>query len=155
MKNLIRAGERGDEHTFRHPLEPTSEARGVGLSSEAGLQRVGVNLLRLAPGRCAFPCHAHAVEEEWMVVLSGRGVADIGDESHEIGPGDFLAFAPPGPAHQVKNPFDEDLVYLSGGEHGEVEIGSFPRHHKRILRVGDKVTTYPLDGDAFPGFEKF
>jgi uncharacterized cupin superfamily protein len=81
-------------------------------------------------------------------------VDDVGDESHEIGPGDFLAFTPPGPAHQVRNPFDEDLVYLSGGERSDFELGTFPRHGKRIVRVGSQVTIYPLDGEALPGFDK-
>jgi len=47
--------------------------------------------------------------------LSGRGIAEIGDEEVEVGPGDFMGFATPSSAHHLRNRFDVDLVYLMGG----------------------------------------
>ena len=53
----------------------------------------------------------------------------------EVGPGDFMGF-PAGPkAHQLRNPYDADLVYLTGGERREVEIADFPKHGKRLVRI--------------------
>ena len=36
-------------------------------------------------------------------------------------------------AHHLTNPYDEDLVYLMGGERSRVEVSSFPRAGKRII----------------------
>ncbi|HZJ61988.1 MAG TPA: hypothetical protein VFD36_00580, partial [Kofleriaceae bacterium] len=48
--------------------------------------------------------------------VSGRARARIDDKEHDLGPGDFAAFPTPQAAHVLTNPFDEDCVYLMGGE---------------------------------------
>jgi uncharacterized cupin superfamily protein len=133
---LVRVQDRPEERTFSHPINPRSEMRGVSLSDAAGLRRVGLHLVRVPPGKESNLLHAHTVEEEFYFVLSGRGVVELGDEEREIGPGDFLGFPTPSLPHLLKNPFDEDLVYLVGGERREVEIGTFPKLGKRVLRIG-------------------
>ena len=72
----------GPEHPFFHPLNPNSEIhfRGVdgkSMSELAGLQRVSVYTARIPPGRESFAFHAHRHEEEFLFVLSGRGVAGL------------------------------------------------------------------------------
>jgi len=88
-------------------------------------------------------------------VLSGRGVAEIDGEEFEVAVGDFLGFAAPQVAHHLRNPYDEDLVYLMGGEALDVDIADFPRLGKRMVRRGQEVEIYdvtdakgfgPLDG---------
>jgi uncharacterized cupin superfamily protein len=88
------------------------------------------------------PGHSHEREEEWIYVLSGRGVAEIDGEEHEVGPGDFMGFPTPAAAHHLRNPFDEDLVYLVGGETVDVEVADFPRLGKRTIRRGHDVEIY-------------
>jgi len=53
--------------------------------------------------------HSHQHEEEWLYILSGRGIAEIDGEELEVGPGDFMAFPTPSVAHHLTNPFDEKL----------------------------------------------
>lgn len=144
---LSRAADRtlATEQSQQHPLNPNSEIRGHSLSELVGLRRTGVHLLRIPPGKESFVYHSHQLEEEWMYVLSGRGIAEIGEEQHEVGPGDFLGFATPSVGHHLRNPFSEDLVYLSGGERREMEVADFPRHNKRMIRVGGNVSFCPLD----------
>jgi uncharacterized cupin superfamily protein len=148
-KTLLRADEiQARNETFSHPFNPKSEVRGVTLSRAAGLSRAGVNLVRLAPGKESFAYHAHYYEEEWMYVLSGRGVAEIDDAEHEIGPGDFLGF-PTGTAHHTRNPFDEELVYLVGGESRDYEVADFPRLGRRMVRRGSQIDIFKI-ADARP-----
>ncbi len=135
-RTLVRAAERGSEYVVKHPYNPQSEIHGILLSRLTGLQRTGVNLARIPAGKESFAYHLHHVEEEWMFVLSGRGAAEVGEEVLEIGPGDFLGFPPGGPAHHVRNTGKEDLVYLSGGESREIEVGDFPRLGLRMVRFG-------------------
>jgi uncharacterized cupin superfamily protein len=44
-----------------------------------------------------------------------------------------MGFPTPSVAHHLTNPYDEDLVYLMGGERSRVEVGTFPRAGKRII----------------------
>jgi uncharacterized cupin superfamily protein len=149
---LVRAADRGPEESMRHPLNPDSELHGWTLSRKVGLARTGVNFIRIPPGKESFVLHLHHVEEEWMYVLSGKGIATVGDEALEIGPGDFLGFPPRTHAHNVRNPGPEDLTYLAGGENVAVEVGDFPALGKRLLRIGAEATLYPLAGEPFwPG----
>jgi uncharacterized cupin superfamily protein len=144
---LSRAADRArlPEQSQQHPLNPLSEIHGHSLSELVGLRRTGVHLLRIPPGKESFVYHSHQLEEEWMYVLSGRGLAEVGDTQHEVGPGDFLGFPTPSVGHHLRNPFSEDLVYLSGGERREMEVADFPRHNKRMVRVGPQLTVVPLD----------
>ena len=92
-KKLLRAEEiRATEQTIGHPWNPKSEMRGVMLSRATGLTRAGVNLVKLAPGKESCVYHLHYYEEEWIYVLSGRGIAELDGAEHEIAAGDFLGF---------------------------------------------------------------
>ena len=52
------------------------------------LERCGLSHQRLSPGARQPWGHRHRVQEEVYVVLSGSGVAKLGDEEVEIGPRD-------------------------------------------------------------------
>ena len=150
MKNLYRAREAAEAcETFSHPWNPNSLISGVQLGRAVGLKRTGVSFARVPPGKESFAYHLHHREEEWIYVLSGRGIAEIDGEEFEVGPGDFMGFPTPSVAHHMRNPFDEDLVYLMGGESLDFEIGDFPRLGKRMVRRGQHIEIYDLE-DAKP-----
>ena len=105
------------------------------LGDALGLEHMGVHLVRLEPGRDSTQFHFHHVDEEFVYILSGRGVAELGEETCEIGPGDFMAFARRSVPHNMSNPFDEDLVYLMGGNRSELDVCDYPRIERRMYRV--------------------
>ncbi|MGH8175526.1 MAG: cupin domain-containing protein [Steroidobacter sp.] len=132
---LLRAADiAARSQTFSHPWNPKSEMTGYQLAKSTGLKRTGVNLARIPPGKESFVYHAHWQEEEWIYVLEGRGVARIDDVDYEVGAGDFMAFPTPGVAHHLTNPFDQELVYLMGGENRDTDIADFPDLGKRMFR---------------------
>jgi uncharacterized cupin superfamily protein len=143
---LVRAADRAalQEQSFRHPLNPLSEIHGYTLSRLCGLARAGVNLIRVAPGKESYVFHAHLTEEEWLYVLSGQGTLEVGDEALQVGPGDFAGFQAGGAGHNLRNTGSADLVYLSGGEHHDLEVADFPRHGKRAIRTAQGMTLFPL-----------
>jgi len=144
---LVRAAERGEARTYHHPQNPASEVRLTWLSRPA-LKRISVGLAAVPPGRESFVRHVHRHDEEWMYVLSGRGVAEIGERQEPIGPGDFLGFPAGGPAHTVRAVPDGELVYLQGGDawsKASVEIVDFPELGLRKTFVGTKsAMTFPV-----------
>jgi uncharacterized cupin superfamily protein len=136
-KLLWKADEiRSRERAFTQRLNPDSLFIGTGLSRLAGMQRAHVSLARIPPGRDSFAYHAHMLEEEWVYIISGRGIAEIDGVEHEVGPGDFMGFPTPSAAHLLKNRGGEDLVYLMGGEDKPVDVIEYPHLGKRYVLVG-------------------
>jgi quercetin 2,3-dioxygenase len=146
---LVRAGERGDAREFHHPQNPASEVHLTALSRPAGLKRMAVVITHVTAGKDSYVLHVHQHDEEWMYVLSGRGVAEIGESEMEIGPGDFLGFPARGPAHNVRASRGEELVYVAGGDawsKDTIDIVDFPRLGLRRTFVGTRdAMTFPLD----------
>jgi GST-like protein len=106
------------EIALEQRLNPRSRFRDAWLAHVAGLERVGLSRGRIPPGGESFAYHAHHAEEEWLYIVSGRARARIDDREVDLGPGDFAAFPAPQAPHLLTNPFDEDCVYLYGGEAG-------------------------------------
>ena len=100
---------------IRHPLNPEPTEMFIHMiSAGAGLERQIVSIVRLPPGKESFLSHAHTFQEEFVFILEGQGEAIFGDETHSVGPGDFVGYPCDGVAHQLRNTSDADLV-LSGG----------------------------------------
>lgn len=105
------------------------------LGEITGLERIGLHLVRLEPGRESTQHHYHDADEEFLYVLSGRGIARIDDSEYEVGPGDFMGFPAPSPAHSLANPFDAVLVYLMGGERNAVDAVHYPIIRRTMLKA--------------------
>lgn len=123
-----------EEVHVRHPLNPASDVFLKRLAPVFGLERLALYIARVPPGKESFVFHRHERDEEFLVILAGRGRAEIGETTIEVGPGDMMGFpAPDGPPHHLANPFDIDLVYLMGGESSALDIAHYPRHNRRMV----------------------
>ncbi len=128
------------ETTFVHPLNPNAVRHTKALAATVGCIHLGVHWVRVAPGHDSTAYHRHRGEEEFIYILSGRGIATIGGRSQEVQAGDFMGFPPDSPAHCLHNPFTEDLVYLMGGTNLDYDVCEYPQAGKRLYRVGDRRT---------------
>jgi uncharacterized cupin superfamily protein len=127
-----------EEEAFVHPLNPKAIRNTKSLGDATGLHHIGVHLVRLEPGHDSTQYHVHQGEEEFIYIVSGRGRAELGEDTVEVGPGDFMGFAPGGLPHNLHNPFDQDLVYLVGGMRLDFDICDYPRVGQRLYRSGLK-----------------
>ncbi|MBI1775076.1 MAG: cupin domain-containing protein [Proteobacteria bacterium] len=118
---------------IRHPFNPKSEIYLKRLARPVGMQRLSLAIARVPPGKESFIYHSQERDEEFLYILSGRGLAEIAEAVIEVGPGDFMGFPTPSVGHHLTNPFEEDLVYLMGGESSGFDIGSFPKIGKRLI----------------------
>lgn len=150
-QHLLTAAEIGArQETFNHPWNPKSEVIGVRLGHALGLTRVAVNIARIPAGQESFLPHAHQREEEWLFILSGQGMALIGEEEIAVSMGDFLAFPAPQTVHHLKNPGPDDLVYLMGGEQMTTDAVDFPTLGKRLVAVNGEPRLYGADDGRNP-----
>ena len=93
-----------------------------------GARKLGVSLAVVAPGKRAWPRHAHHVNEEMMLILEGEGTYHAGDDSTPVRAGDLIA-APPGDAstaHQLENTSAAPLRYLTFSTKLEPEVVDYP-----------------------------
>ncbi len=134
---LLTAAELGRTSEYRivHPLNDESVRYTKPLGDLTGLKKMGVHLVRVEPGSQSSELHNHEIDEEFVYILEGRGVSVIDDQETEVGPGDFLGYTTSGPAHMIKNPFDEDLVFLVAGTRSEMDANTYPRIGIRQFRV--------------------
>jgi uncharacterized cupin superfamily protein len=108
------------------PLTPSMRARGG---------KLGINRMRLRQGQSGCPFHHHLREDEAFFVLEGRGVLRYGDELHDIRAGDCISCpAGTGVAHQIANPYVEELVYLAIGPFDPHEVCAYPDTGKVLVR---------------------
>ena len=91
------------------------------IGNAAGLSRIGVWRREIEPGMAGTHRHFHEVEDEWAIVLSGRGSVRVGPHRVAVEPGFFAGF-PPGPRpHHFVADRGERLVLLEGGERRPAE----------------------------------
>ena len=124
------------ETEFVHPLNGNAVRKTRTLGDLAGLKNLGVHLVRVEPGHETTEFHFHHAEDEFVYILSGRGLAEIDGEHIEVGPGDFIGFPAGGPPHDMRNPGPEDLIYLMVGERHFGDVVDYPRKGKRLLKAG-------------------
>jgi uncharacterized cupin superfamily protein len=118
-------------HAYPNSHEQMSPARALG--QKAGLLRIGLHLVRVAPGtRTSWP-HAEEDEEEFVYVVRGECSCWVDGEVHRVRAGDLIAFpAGTGISHTFFNDGHEDALLLSGGEAGKADSRIYyPLHPQR------------------------
>ena len=102
-------------------------ARIRGLGRAAGAVQLGGNLVEVAPGRSAFPCHYHCGIEEALFILDGVGSLRLGKETIAVEAGDWVTL-PIGPdhAHRLDNTGDTPLQYLCMSTRATADVVGYP-----------------------------
>ncbi|WP_232090526.1 cupin domain-containing protein [Billgrantia diversa] len=104
------------------------------LGDAVGMTQLGIHQISVPPGNFSTEYHCHRYEEEAIYVLSGRGVATLGERKLPIGPGDFIGCPTNGVAHEKYNDGDEPLVCLLVGQRLAQDVCDYPRQGKRLYR---------------------
>jgi uncharacterized cupin superfamily protein len=122
-----------DEVEFHRRAKGEMDAEWQLLGRAAGTRSVGVNRVRVEPGKLPTPPHSHGASEELFFVLSGSGLAWQDDNVHEVRPLDCVIHRPREMEHTfVAGP--GGLEYLVFGTRHPTEIGWLPR--SRAIRIG-------------------
>jgi uncharacterized cupin superfamily protein len=122
-----------DEVEFRRSAKGEMDAEWQWLGNAAGTKGVGVNRVRVAPGKLPTPPHSHGASEELYFVLAGSGLAWQDGNVHEVRPLDCVIQRPDQMEHTfVAGP--DGLEYLVFGTRHPTELGWLPR--SRAVRLG-------------------
>lgn len=118
----------------QHFLNPQAVRNDKSLGDAVGLKNLGVHLISIDPGHYSTELHVHQHEEECLYVLSGTGIATLGDETRRVSPGDFMGFPAKGIAHDLFNDSTEKLVCLVVGQRLGQDVCDYPNLAKRLYR---------------------
>ena len=106
-------------------------AQRAAVSPLIGGKNLGYAVIRLAPGKRAWPYHSHHVIEEMFFILEGEGTLRHAGEEHPVKKGDFIA-SPPDPEqpHQIVNTSDAELVYIALSTVEKADVMMYPDSEK-------------------------
>lgn len=124
-----------------HRLNRRAVRNGKSLGDAVGMKDMGIHLVRIRPGDQTTEYHTHYCDEEFLFILAGRGVAEIGKRKVEVGADDFMGFTAGSPPHMMSNPFKTDLVYLMGGTRKPFDVSEYPRARVRSYKFAGKRNT--------------
>jgi uncharacterized cupin superfamily protein len=122
-----------DEVESHHRAKGEMGATWQAVGNAAGTVTVGVNRIRVEPGKLPTPPHSHGASEELYFVLAGSGLAWQDGNVHEVRPLDCVIHRPDEMEHTfVAGP--DGLEYLVFGTRHPTELGWLPR--SRAIRLG-------------------
>jgi uncharacterized cupin superfamily protein len=97
------------------------------VSTQIGASNLGYSVVKLAPGKRAWPFHSHHVVEEMFYILKGQGTLRHADKEYPVREGDFICSpADPQQAHQIVNSSEEELMYLALSTQEVADVMLYP-----------------------------
>jgi len=132
--------------------EPFEFVDGVHLHAIGGEQAL-LCRVQYEPGK-QVPWHKHDDTEQLMFILEGEGILRLGEEEHPLRAGDYLAFSPGPPGHQIVNRSDAPLRYLAISTMQEPEVAVYPESKKvGVLARGHGIMSVHRRDDAVDYYE--
>ena len=108
------------------------------VSPHIGAEKLGYSVVRLKPGKRAWPYHSHYNIEEMFYVIAGEGTLRHAGEEYPIRTGDFICSpADPEQPHQIINTSQEELVYVALGNELKTDVMLYPDSGKYGVWDGD------------------
>ena len=103
------------------------------LGDAVGCVGIGVNRVRIDPGRLSTPPHSHGASEEIVFVLGGSGFSWQDEQVYELRPGDCIVHLADHEEHTLRGGPDGLDVLIYGTRH-PTELGWLPR--SKAIRLG-------------------
>jgi uncharacterized cupin superfamily protein len=119
----------------------------IDLGRAAGSVDVGVQLIRIEPGKRSTPAHVHGAEEEIFYVLSGSGLLWQSGATCRVSAGDCIVHRPLRGTHTLRAD-GEGMEVLAFGTRVLLELCYLPRAEHSW--AGPTVLPSPEPHDLFP-----
>lgn len=132
----------GDDDNH-YPSDDELLAYGSAVGEKLGLQRIGVHIDTLPPGRRTSYPHAESAEEEFVIVLSGHPHAWLDGVMWPLRPGDVVSFpAGTGQTHTFINNDREDArLVIIGEKLPKSNKVHYPLNRVRMDQLGERAWT--------------
>ncbi|MBX2836536.1 MAG: cupin domain-containing protein [Gammaproteobacteria bacterium] len=117
-----------------HFLNADAVRNNKSLGDMTGLSGFGFHIIEIQPNKWSTEFHRHYFEDECVYVLDGTATAYLGEQQHDIGPGDFIGYPKGGPAHTIHNSGNTPFRCIVVGERLPQDVADYPNKSKRIFR---------------------
>lgn len=111
-----------------------------------------VEILRVPPGKAAYPYHSHSAQWEFYHVISGTGAVRHKDGTTPIVSGDAFIFKP-GEPHQLINDGTDDLTVYVVADNPLGEAHYYPDSGKWGVPIPERRVLRSENLDYFDGEE--
>lgn len=140
--------------TFAGFGKQVSEALGRVPSSMNLLERhpFDVEIIRVPPGKAAYPFHSHSAQWEFYHVIAGTGISRDEAGNTPIETGDAFLFKP-GEAHQLINNGTTDLIVYVIADNPTGESCHYPDSKKWLVRSPERKVIRSETLDYYDGEE--
>ncbi|MGI4848292.1 MAG: cupin domain-containing protein [Janthinobacterium lividum] len=115
-----------------------------------GLRNFGVNHVTLPPATLSALFHSHAVQDEFILVLSGEVVMVHDGGETTLVAGDCYGFAAGATAHQLINRSEAAATYLEVGDRKPGDQVDYPRDDLVAVQSADGWVFHHKDGSPYP-----
>lgn len=114
------------------------EAKRAAVSKHIGAEMLSYAVVKVPPGKRAWPYHSHIGNEEMFYILEGEGTLRHAGEDYPVRTGDFICSpADPDQPHQIVNTSDAELSYIALGTTQRPDIFLYPDSGKYGAFDGD------------------
>ena len=97
------------------------------IAPHIGGEKLGYSVIKLKPGKRAWPYHSHHVIEEMFYVIEGEGTLRHADKEYPVRAGDFISSpADPTLPHQIINTSDKEMVYIAVSTNEATDVALYP-----------------------------
>lgn len=112
-----------------------------------GCEKIYVNLDYVKPGAVSVKYHSHSKQEEFFLILSGKGILRIDGKEASIKIGDVIS-KPAGKdiAHQFINNSEEILQILDVGTREKDDIVTYP--DENVVFLKDKKLVFHINDNV-------
>lgn len=117
-----------------HFLNPNAKRTNKSLGDLVGITGFGFHIIEVPVNCYSTEYHVHYYEDECVYVLSGIGIATIGEDEFEIAQGDFIGYRAGGKPHTIFNHGEIPLKMIVVGNRFEHDITDYPKLDKRLYR---------------------
>ncbi len=111
-----------------------------------------VEILRIPPGKAAYPYHSHSAQWEFYHVISGHGSVRHNEGATPISEGDAFIFKP-GEPHQLVNDGTEDMLIYVVADNPLGEANYYPDSKKWGVPIPERRLLRSENLDYFDGEE--
>jgi uncharacterized cupin superfamily protein len=120
------------------------------LGDHGGLNNFGVNMVTLPPGSGSALRHHHALQDEFIYIISGTPTLVTDAGAQLLSPGQCAAFpAGGGDGHKLDNNSGADVVYLEVGDRTDKDTVSYPDDDLHGVYAGGGFAFTKKNGDAY------
>jgi len=130
-----------------------SKMKTILIGDALGCEKIYVNIDYVKPGGVSTKYHSHSKQEEFFLIMSGKGILRINGEEISIKTGDVIS-KPAGKdiAHQFINNSSEILQILDIGTREKDDVATYPdenvisvRNKGLVFNIKDSIKNWSSD----------